>query len=292
MLAVVLAIGIAACGGAATQPASARDRDDDTGNGPFAASREFTPKSFTARVVGAGRPMIFIPGLGCPGEVWDDAIGRLPAGNAAHVITLAGFAGQPPIKGALAATVRKELIRYIRSHHLDKPIVVGHSQGGVIAYWLAATAPELIGGAIIVDAGPALADTDVATANALRNVWAQAGDDELEPQVRAAFGSMVGDPKRIEPFIAAIARSDRHAMGDAIYELVRTDLRPQLAAISKPVLVVLADGSYQQRYKSDVAPIRDHQVVVIPNAHHFVMLDQPIAFARAVADFLAAHPAR
>ena len=46
-------------------------------------------------------------------------------------------------------------------------------------YWLAETAPDLIGGTIVVDAGPALSDTDPATARALRNMWAHADFSSL-----------------------------------------------------------------------------------------------------------------
>ncbi len=270
---------VAACGHAA--PVTT----DDSQHGVFSDNRSFQPKSFVAKVSGEGRPVFFIPGLGCPGEVWDDTIGKLH-GVQAHVLTLAGFAGTPPIKPPLAATARKEIVRYIRANRLDHPIVIGHSMGGTIAYWLAETAPDLIGGVIVVDAGPALQDTDPATAHALRNTWAQAGDDELPTMVGGAYSGMVADPKHIAPFIDAIAKSDRQTMGDAIFELVKTDLRGDLGNIRAPLLLVLADGGYQQLYRSQVQPVPHHEVVVIAKAKHFVMLDDPDALAKAIDGFL------
>jgi len=269
-----------ACGHAA--PAS---HGDDASQGMFSV-RSFKPKTFDAKVTGEGRPVIFIPGLGCPGEMWDGTIGKLH-GVQSHVLTLAGFAGRPAVKPPLAASVRKELVRYIRANKLQKPIIVGHSLGGTIAYWLAETAPDLIGGTIVVDAGPALADTDPTTAKTLRNMWAQAGDDELPEQVKTAYSGMVADPARIAPFIDAIAKSDRQTMGDAIFELVKTDLRPQLAQIRAPLLLVLADGGYQNVYRSQVDPIPHHEVLVVPKAKHFVMLDAPDAMATAIDHFVA-----
>src|SRR5919206_535521 len=44
---------------------------------PFGAARDFKPVAFTVDVsggVGRGRPIIFIPGLGCPGHVWDEVV--------------------------------------------------------------------------------------------------------------------------------------------------------------------------------------------------------------------------
>jgi pimeloyl-ACP methyl ester carboxylesterase len=52
----------------------------------------------------------------------------------AHAITIAGFAGQPPISPPLLPRVRDELAAYIRSRKLERPIVVGHSLGGAMAY--------------------------------------------------------------------------------------------------------------------------------------------------------------
>ncbi len=276
---------IVACGGTPHHAS-----DDTAESGPFVDAKGFKPRSFAVHVSGEGRPIIFIPGLGCPGSVWDETVAHLGDHVEAHVLTLSGFAGRKPVKPPLAATVRKELVRYIRSNKLDKPIIVGHSLGGFIAYWLAATAPDLIGGVIVVDAGPALADTDAETGHELRNMWAQAGDDELPQQIRTAYTSMTIDPRHMEPFIDAIARSDRQAMGDAIYELVTTDLRDKIHAIRAPLLLLLADGGYQQLYKKMVEPIPDHQVIVIAKTRHFVMFDDPIGFYAAVDKFLAAHP--
>jgi pimeloyl-ACP methyl ester carboxylesterase len=286
-----LAVAVLACGHAAPPPAHEDDDDLAPTGGSVFANHASTPKTFVARVTGHGRPVIFIPGLGCPGETWNDTISRLP-GIEAHVLTLAGFAGVPAIKPPLAAHVRRELIRYIRGHHLVRPILVGHSLGGFVAYWIAETAPDLIGGVVVVDAGAALGDNDPGTAHTLRNMWAQAGDDELAQQVRDAYSGMVGDPQRIAPFIDAIARSDRQTMGDAIYEIVTTDLRADLAKIRAPLLLVLSDGGYQQLYRSQVDVVHDHQVVVMPRTHHFVMLDDPSGFAQLVGKFLAAHPAK
>ena len=283
---------ISACG-SAPAPKHAEDHDADDAKDddatPFIDTRGYKPRSFHDAVTGKGRPVIFIPGLGCPGSVFDDVVAHLDGKVESHVLTLAGFAGEKPTKPPLAKAVRKDLVRYIRSHRLDHPIIVGHSMGGFIAYWLAATAPDLIGGVIVIDAGPALGDNDPETARTLRNMWAQAGDDELVDQVRTAYSSMTTDPKRMEPYLPAIAKSDRHAIGDAIYELVKTDLRDKIGAIEAPFLLVLADGGLQNIYKAMVKPIANKQIVVVPKTRHFVWLDDPDAFDALLDKFLADH---
>jgi N-formylmaleamate deformylase len=281
LVAVVLALAVTACGGKA-QPTS--EPDDDSDDGPFVDRAGFQPTAFTAKVTGVGRAVIFIPGLACPGEMWDDTVERLE-GVQAHVLTLAGFAGTKPIKPPLVAKTRKQLVRYIRSNHLKDPIIVGHSLGGFIAYWLAATAPDVVGGIVVVDAGPRYFADDE-EARLLRNTWAQAGDDELPVQIKTVFSWMTSDPKHVAPFIDQIAKSDRQTIGDAIFELVKTDITDKVGSITAPVLLVLADGGLQGRYRKQAAAIDDLQVIVVPKAKHFVMLDQPGPFARALSDFI------
>lgn len=286
-----IAAGLAllvACG--ATTPTPDRIAVDDEDDGvPFVDNANFTPKAFSVRTTGTGRPVIFIPGLACPGDVWEDTAEHFADTMESHMITPAGFGGVKSIKPPLAAKVRRDLVRYIRSRKLDRPFIVGHSMGGFIAYWVAITAPDLIGGVIVVDAGPALGSTDVETARAFRNRWAQGGDDEIPARIRARYTSMTINPKHVAPYLDAILKSDRQAIGDSIYEMIRTDLRPQLRAITAPLLLVVADGGLQYRYKAMAEPVADREVVVIPKAGHFVMLDNPDAFYDALGKFFDAN---
>ena len=116
-----------------------------------------TPTSFNVQVTGQGRPMILIPGLMSSGDTWKSTVARYQDRFRCHVLTLAGFAGVPPIKDPLLATVRRELVDYIRAQRLDRPVIVGHSLGGTLALAIAAEHPELTGPIVIVDSLPFLA---------------------------------------------------------------------------------------------------------------------------------------
>jgi pimeloyl-ACP methyl ester carboxylesterase len=248
----------------------------------------FEPASFGVQVAGSGRDVILIPGLGCPGSVWDETVAHLHART--HVLTLSGFAGRPAIDKPLAATVRGELASYIRDRKLDHPVVIGHSMGGFIALWLAASEPDLVGPVIVADGSPQLGDGNQESARQMRQLWATMSDADLQKSTRDMFSLMATNAQRIEPVIQAVARSDRRALGDAFYELFTTDLRPQMAAIRAPVRMILADGPFQQQIKEAVAAIPSHDVRVLANTRHFVMFDDPAGFFAAVDQFLAAHP--
>src|SRR5208283_587695 len=108
-------------------------------------------------VSGAGAPMILIPGLASGGNVWDGAVEHFKGRYQCHVLTLAGFAGQPPIVGPFLEKVRDSIIKYIRDQKLDHPIIIGHSLGGMMAFWVAEKAPAEVGPVISVDGLPCYA---------------------------------------------------------------------------------------------------------------------------------------
>jgi len=73
---------------------------------------------------------------------------------------------------------------------------------------------------------------------------------------------------------------------------VTTDLTDRVQDITAPVLVIAADGGYQQRIRNQIETIPDHEMIVLPHTHHFVMYDEPDAFWKLVDKFLEDHPAR
>src|SRR4051794_4650480 len=65
-----------------------------------------TPPELAVEVSGSGRPIVFIPGLASSGEVWSSIVAGLQPSYSCHVLTLAGFAGRPPIPPPFLSKVR------------------------------------------------------------------------------------------------------------------------------------------------------------------------------------------
>jgi N-formylmaleamate deformylase len=292
LIASVLCALVAACGGRATpseHPA------------PLAQGT-FKPTSFRVTVSGAGRPVIFIPGLTCDERVWDGTLKHLGGKVEAHVISLAGFAGNPAIDKPLMPTVRDELLAYIEHNHLERPIIVGHSLGGFMTYWLAETAPDRIAGGIAVDGAPflpALIDPNATVATAADSAKAmrdQMGKspDQFGVGVRAFMGSMFLDPAQHQDLIEISAKSDPGVTAEAMYFLLQNDLRPELPKIKAPIVAIVADGGgalprdkVEAAWRAQLAAIPHNELVIVDKSKHFVMLDQPDAFYAALDAFLA-----
>src|SRR5271155_4967952 len=70
------------------------------------------PVPFKAVVTGSGSPLILIPGLASGGNVWDGTVEHFKGRYQCHVLTLAGFAGQPALDGPFLEKVRDGIVQY------------------------------------------------------------------------------------------------------------------------------------------------------------------------------------
>jgi len=250
---------------------------------------------FQVKVTGHGPAMILIPGLTCPGEVWDSTVAHYQGKYQVHVLSLAGFAGVPAVPGPVIDNVREALAAYIRDNHLVKPIIVGHSLGGFVALDLAASHPELPGKLVIVDAYPffaGLADPvatlEKAKANAemMRKGMAAQTQEAYNAYVKSGASSrmMVTKDADFERVVAWGLSSDRATVGDAMSGLFGTDLRGDLARIHSPTLVLGSWIAYKQwtdharteaNLRSQYAKLAGVEIAVTDTARHFIMWDDP-----------------
>jgi pimeloyl-ACP methyl ester carboxylesterase len=262
---------------------------------------------FAVKVVGKGRPMILIPGLMCSGEVWDTTVEHCKGDYECHVLTLAGFGGQPPVPGPFLDSVRQGIADYIRANKLDKPVIVGHSLGGFLVFALGQSDPDLVGPLVAVDGLPCLgaafnekidADGLKKQAEQMRQRMEKAPREQYLAQSRAMLRSWISDKKQLAAAEKWGEDSDQATVARAMGELFGTDLRPGLGRIKAPVLLLgawskdmeaygLKREQVVKRYEGQVAAVPHHKVVVAENAKHFIMFDAPDWMFGQIDTFLA-----
>lgn len=255
---------------------------------------------------GRGSPVILIPGLSSPRAVWDGVVPDLARSHRVYVVQVNGFGGDAPgdnLKPGILDGVVADLETLIVREKLGKPAIVGHSMGGLVSLMFAKAHPDHVGRLMIVDSLPlygalfaptATVDAVRPQAAAMRDMLvATAGD----PAKRAANAERTANGLAATPDARAKVKAwgmaaDPRVTGQAMYEDLTTDLRPDMAKITAPITLVypwsdalpkaVAEGLYKREYGA--AP---HVTFVdVPNAAHFVMLDQPKAFADALDTFL------
>ena len=261
--------------------------------------------SFSAEIHGSGQPMILIPGLESPGRVWQSVIDKYQSKYQIHALTLAGFAGEPAVPGLRLAQVRDDIVAYIEKNKLVKPIIVGHSLGGFIAFWIGSSAPDLVGKIVSVDGLPflpALMDASTGAAEArvqaeqMRSLYASLTPEQVQNMAKMSLAQMISDPKMVETAVTWAARSDAAFVGQAVYDLMTTDLRPELTKLRSPVLLVGAAKAFasspeqfariRAAYEEQVANAPEHRVVMAEHALHFIMLDDPEFLIHEIGAFL------
>ncbi len=262
------------------------------------ATTDKTPVAFSVKVTGTGRPMILIPGLSCGGDVWDGTVAHFKDHYQCHVLTLAGFAGQPPIHGPFLGHVITDLQKYIRDQKLDHPIIIGHSLGALLAYSLAASTPTQVGPIIAVDGLPfisaifnpaATVESSRPFAEQYRTMYNSQTQEAFAAANRKALEGMITDPKNVDVVDATSKKSDPKTVGEAVYEVMITDMRPRVKLIQSPVLLLgstQSSSALEVVYQDEVSTIPNLKVVFAPKSKHFIQLDAPEFFYAQVESFL------
>lgn len=270
------------------------------------ATQQPNPQRISVLTQGSGPDVILIPGLASSREVWADLASHLRKNHRIHLVELAGFASTPASSnsdGKVIAPAVDAIADYIQTQHIKAPVIIGHSLGGEIALMLGARHPAQAGRLIIVDALPfytlifdpaATSETAARHASAMRD-WLIGQSPEQFKEFQKTSITRLAKSEAVRPaLVTASNNSDRKTVTDAVYELMITDLRPELARIKTPIEVVYAydvlfgmpaagvDAMYRQAY----APAPDIHFTRIDNSFHFIMLDQPERFLSAVEAFL------
>ncbi|PJJ59378.1 alpha/beta fold hydrolase [Hymenobacter chitinivorans] len=261
--------------------------------------------SFTVRVVGKGQPMLLIPGLTCPGAVWDATVAHYQKQYQCHVVSLAGFGGQPAAANTTAFLqgVRDQLLGYIKTQKLNKPVVVGHSLGGFMGLWLSTTQPEAVGPLVIVDSLPFMAAVQnpgltAAAAKPMAEGMRQQMSQGHLPMAaqRQMVSSLVTDSARVTQLARWGQASDPATVAQAMYDMMTTDLRADLSRVQQPALVLGAWAAYQQfgSTKESTRAIFAQQYAKLPQVRiemseagrHFLMYDDTQWFFTQADAFL------
>jgi N-formylmaleamate deformylase len=266
--------------------------------------------AFQGKTMGQGRAIIMIPGLASSGATFDSTVQHLRGRFQCIELTLAGFAGVPPIPGPLLTEARDQIAEYIRDNHLDRPVIMGHSLGGSIALDLAAHYPELVGPVIVVDSLPFFAGAwfqahTLAEARPgieqMRKGMESMTHQQWEAMTRsgASTNSMATNEADQKKLIEWGLESDQKRVTDALIELVSTDLRPELSKIETPVLVLgtwvglqtygVTEEAAIAVFKEQYSSVKHLTFAMSDKARHFVMWDDPAWFNSQVDAFLAAN---
>ncbi len=260
--------------------------------------------SFGVRITGHGKPMILIPGYKGSADTYNDVVAHYKDHYKCYVITLAGFAGQPPsgVHDHLLQKQRDDIIAYIINEHLKRPVIVGFSFGGVLATWAATTRPDLTGPLIDIDGTPfdISLQTNPFNKDSLINdhivkyeklvdkptTYWKKRDSLYHTPASMKLGDpyvlkLVTDTNRLKEINIWDAASDFRSGALMDLEADTVDMRLSVARLQLPVLVLGSWVSWDYRLKSDAekdyadkwAKAKNVTIVFSDKGKHFLMYD-------------------
>ena len=273
---------------------------------PAASTAAVTMDHISIKANGSGPAIFLIPGLSSPRSVWDGVGPDLAKNHRVYRVQINGFGGDAPganLKPGILDGVVADLDAYIVKNGIDRPAIVGHSLGGLIGLKFAKAHPEHLSRLMVVDALPFYGmlfgpTTTVAMLEprgaAMRDqIIAGYGKPANPAPAEAVASQLTLKPDSHARVKAWVMASDPRVGGEALYEDLTTDLRPDMAAIKTPITLVYptrgeapdkADALYHGAY----AAVPNVTYVAVADSAHFVMLDQPAAFAAALKSFAEA----
>lgn len=272
-------------------------------------------KRITVLVEGDGPDVVLIPGLSSPRSVWDGTADRLKSSHRLHRVQIRGFGDAAGVNasGPVLGPMMRELADYIDDCITDQgraaPAIIGHSMGGLTGLMIAARAPGEVARLMIVDALPFIGTLFNPAATAA-STKPQA--EQMAAMMRAQYGQPVPTTPVTDPGPASMAaglsnsaagrtaiagwmrQADPRVTAQVFYDVMTTDMRGELGAISAPVTLLYAQddtlttpGRAKAAFEPQYAGLARFTPQMVPDSRHFIMLDQPAAFARAVDAFLA-----
>jgi len=243
--------------------------------------------SFQLAVTGKGDPILLFPGFTCTGDVWKESITELSKNHECHVFTFAGFGGVAPIEKPWLPKIKEEVIAYVKKLNLKKPIVIGHSMGGTLGLWLAATETRLFKKVIVVDALPCMGAVMIPEYRSENMVYDNPYNKQLLDMDAAAFEAMARqytsymclNKDKHEQLTQWIIQADRKTYVYGYTDLLRLDLRDDIAKIEIPVVILAATHpdrkTIENTYNTQYQKLAKKQIHYADYAAHFVMYDQP-----------------
>jgi 3-oxoadipate enol-lactonase len=257
---------------------------------------------FGYREAGRGddRTIMFLHGIGGAARMWERQLQSFAGDYRTLAWDMPGYGASGLPEHVTVASLAGDLAAFLAATGADRPILVGHSIGGMIVQQYLAENPDGARAAVLAQTSAAFGSRD----GAWQEQFIRARFDPLdrgETMAEMAPG-MVADlvAPGADPAGVALARACMAAVAEASYRatvrsMLGFDQRANLPLITVPVLLLAGSDD-----RNAPAPTMERMAQKIPGAAytclpatgHLANLEQPDAFDDALRAFLAALPPR
>lgn len=238
---------------------------------------------------GTGGPaVVFVHGLGSDLDAWREQLDRIRPSRRAVAYDQRGHGGSDRARDGVytVEALADDLGAVVDALGLRRFYLVGHSLSGTVLTAYAGAHPDRIAGLVYVDAVGdfrAVPPQLIARAEEEDAALSRGGTARL----REAFAEMLGPaarPATRERVLASVARLDPPAFAALRRSMFSFAIGERLASYPGPILAVEAGGEPDPVRVSSVLPSVRRET--IPGVSHWLQMDDPDAFARALDPFI------
>lgn len=256
-------------------------------------------KSYPFEVVKSGKgkqSIIFIPGFACSGEVWNETKANFEKEYTCYTFTMAGFAGVKPQPNVSFKNWETQIVDYIKTNKIVKPIIIGHSMGGGLAMAIAADYPELIEKIVVVDALPSLSalmdpsfkakeNNDCST---MVNQMMALSNSQFYDMQKMSITRLVENASKQDMIVDWSMKSDRKTFGEMYCDFSNTDLRDKTATIKCPTLVLLESyfANFKPAIEEQYKNLKTANLQYATKGLHFIMYDDKEWYLTQLNNFI------
>ncbi|MDF0496341.1 alpha/beta fold hydrolase [Bradyrhizobium yuanmingense] len=239
-------------------------------------------------------PLIFLHGIGGAARAWRRQLATFGDRFRAIAWDMPGYGGSAPLASVSIAALAEALQQFIAQLGVSRPVLVGHSIGGMIVQKWLVQFPNLARAVVLAQTSPAFgkADGDWQKSFIAARLGPLDRGETMKSLAPSLVKELVGDDP--DPNGMEIARECMGSVPEASYRammlaLIGFDQRSTLGNISVPTL--LLSGS---KDNNAPAPMMAKTATFIPGAEyvelagvgHLANLERPDAFDEALGRFL------
>ncbi|RTM05400.1 MAG: alpha/beta fold hydrolase [Bradyrhizobiaceae bacterium] len=239
-------------------------------------------------------PLIFLHGIGGAARAWRRQLARFGDSFRAIAWDMPGYGGSAPLASVSIAALADALQQFIAQLGATRPILVGHSIGGMIVQKWLVQSPKLARAVVLAQTSPAFgkADGDWQKSFIAARLGPLDRGETMKSLAPSLVKELVGDDP--DPEGMELARECMASVPEASYRammlaLIGFDQRSTLKDISVPAL--LLSGS---KDSNAPAPMMAKTATYVPGAEyvelagvgHLASLERPDAFDEALGRFL------
>ena len=239
-------------------------------------------------------PLIFLHGIGGAARAWRSQVARFGDRYRAIAWDMPGYGGSAPLANASIATLANALQDFLQRISGKRPILVGHSIGGMIVQQWLTMHPRAAAAVVLAQTSPAFGKAEGDWQKQF--VEARLGPLDRGETMRSLAPSLVKELVGDNPDTAGVevAHDCMGSVPEATYRamvlaLLGFDQRKALGDIAVPTLVLSGskDMNAPARMMAKMATyIPSATYVELKGAGHLVNLEQPGAFDAALDQFL------